>query len=659
VLVDEALDAGFTACFVLDRVQFLDKFSVSLIRECLNGRKYRSAVSTSPPKLGLQRPSLVAELSTASLTGESAGRIAFLCVHTPFYNAPDAALVAEDITRSHRRLFVPVVTVREATLQQFRELTSTMTSARFDEKLLYHGSAASGACAGYFIERSAAINQMEPGRRRRGEKPLVVMRDDMTVCIPPGSLREYRSLSVMKVGSEIAMRYAHLYDELPPIMQVFCKVLGAVSRTDFYWVPRQRVWEVLNDLIAEGVTDETMVVLLQELSSLYLIRVWTNDGVDYVKFQSPGIADIAMDVCTPEQIESIATTWLGRLQHEVCDNFRVHLVMAWLYVLIDPCKKCTHRRGKVVEHWQGGYRAMLIVSEKEQWELPRLNRWKELIAAEINAGNCDERAILGSDFSFGGTHPNIVSFDFLGVWMYRGPIGMGPLGDTLSIIADQIVSEVRSFDTESTRGDCAYLASAVNRYKEEVKVIEDLLLQHSLAPQSHDVQDETELLEAIAKPATEKSQVFRKGSTFALLVDRCVESRLDRLRSLTEKLDRKPLPSFVSNCTCEAIKAAYQVMFVEWACETEQPSQVDCAQHALMVLATRGWEPRETPEPMRHIVRQSVARIRNAVVRRLDDSQLHYAKHKQSAVDLKAFLLTTALLFDAQDSEKYIIKGKQ
>jgi hypothetical protein len=169
-------------------------------------------------------------------------------------------------------------------------------------------------------------------------------------------------------------------------------------------------------------------------------------------------------------------------------------------------------------------------------------------------------------------------------------------------------------------------------------------------------ENKMEFLRAVVRPSAEKNHVFQKGSTFALEVDRCVESRLNRLRSLTEKLHRKPMPSFVSNCSCIAINAAYQVMFAEWTCET-QASQVDCAQHALMVLATRGWEPRATPEPMRHIVRQSVARIRNAVVHRLNDNLMHFAKHRQSAVDLKAFLLTTALLFDAQDTGKYFVKG--
>ena len=69
----------------------------------------------------------------------------------------------------------------------------------------------------------------------------------------------------------------------------FCKVLAVVSQNGYYWVPRERVWEVMNDLIAEGVANDTMNILLMEMSDLYLIRTWTDKGVEYVRFQSPAL----------------------------------------------------------------------------------------------------------------------------------------------------------------------------------------------------------------------------------------------------------------------------------------------------------------------------------------------------------------------------------
>ena len=57
-------------------------------------------------------------------------------------------------------------------------------------------------------------------RAKEGKKPLVLMRKDITYCLPPGSVREFRSIPVMKIGPEIAMRYGHTYDELPPICQM-------------------------------------------------------------------------------------------------------------------------------------------------------------------------------------------------------------------------------------------------------------------------------------------------------------------------------------------------------------------------------------------------------------------------------------------------------
>ena len=56
-LVDDAMEAGLEACFIIDRVEFLDDFSVSFIRECLHGRNYRKQFGKV--KYGLHRPNLV------------------------------------------------------------------------------------------------------------------------------------------------------------------------------------------------------------------------------------------------------------------------------------------------------------------------------------------------------------------------------------------------------------------------------------------------------------------------------------------------------------------------------------------------------------------------------------------------------------------------
>ena len=45
----------------------------------------------------------------------------------------------------------------------------------------------------------------------------------------------------------------------------------------------------MNDLIAEGVANDTMNILLMEMGDLYLVRTWTDEGVEYVRFQSPAL----------------------------------------------------------------------------------------------------------------------------------------------------------------------------------------------------------------------------------------------------------------------------------------------------------------------------------------------------------------------------------
>jgi len=681
-LVDDAMDTNLHACFIVDRVEFLDDFSISFIRECLHGRRYRQEVASRPPKLGLARPSLEDSVSSLSFSSSS-GRIAFLCVHVPLYNTPTARAVADDITRSHRRLKVPIIEVGEATVEQMREMITSNTHAQIDDSFVYTTSAAAGHCAGYYIERIAgestfespwtryfgmfvsnvlvmlAIGSMQPERSKRGERALLAMSIDFSYIIPPGSVREFRRIPVMKIGPEIAMRYAHTYDDLPPIMQVFCKVLAVVSQADYYWVPRARVWEVLNDLIAEGVDEETMDILLREMCELYLVKVWAEGGLEYVKFQSPALADVAMDVCTPTQVENICKAWSSRLRPYKHTDFRVPMCLAWFHVVIDPCQTCRTKKASAVKLWRESHSVLLKESKKKNWSVAKLNRWKAVLAGEVEAAGSSVEEVLGGDFSFGDETPPLIPFGFLGVWLYRGPIGLGPLGITISIIAEQIAMEARYFvdDGEMKAQIRENMASATTRYLEETNIVENLLSSYDLGiDDGGHLEKERELIEQLAAPVSQREQIFQKGDDFLnKLMQGFVEPRLDRLRELCANLERKtPLPSFVTDCESKAIKTAYEIMFRTWCkYDISKLNEVDLAQHSLMILATRGWQARATPEPLRHLAEQSVARLRNAVMRKLSGGQLHFAGRQQSSADLKGFLLTTALLYEAQDSGKY------
>ena len=655
------MEAGLVACFIVDRVGFLDDFSLSFIRECLHGRKYRQAFGKI--HYGLRRPQLDDSVSNLSLTSESqrGGRIAFLCVHVPLYNSPEAQSVADDITRSHRSLSVPIIEVGPASLEQFREMTSsTMSVSRFDDRLLYAGSAAAGHCAGYFVERSAAIGQMQPGRINAGLKPLLETTEDLVYTIPAGCLRTFRKITVMQVGPHIAMRYGHVYDELPPIMQVLCKVLAVVGQTEYYWAPRNRIWEVLNDLIAQGVDNDAMSTILDEMKCMYLVQVWVHDGVEFIKLQSPAMADIALDVCTPIQVESIAKAWIGRLDPDKAGDFRVSLVLAWLHNLIDPCRKCALTTGKSNSLWQEGYRTMLSISEKGDWKRSRIDRWKELIASEIEESGRDVASVLGTDFSYNIVEYKPLEMDVFRLSMYRGPIGLGPLGNTLSVLSELLTREAVLFlehvDPKTQSVVLQNKRSASDRYMIEVELIEELLSEHSLGVDIDELYAEKECIERLGKPASGREDIYECAKLLVeTIMPRFVEPRLERVRELMSKLNSCTPPPFVANVSCAAVRNAYTVMFEMFGSCCTQGNEVDSAQHALMVMAACGWEPRPTPEPMEHLKRQTVARLRNAVVRKLSEGQLHFSRHQQSAVDLKAFLIITALLFDAQDTGRYTV----
>jgi hypothetical protein len=94
-----------------------------------------------------------------------------------------------------------------------------------------------------------------------------------------------------------------------------------------------------------------------------------------------------------------------------------------------------------------------------------------------------------------------------------------------------------------------------------------------------------------------------------------------------------------------AIRQAYQAMRIPGK------SRMDSAQDALMILATHNWKPKPVPEYLPLLHYQTVARIRNKVLKRLSEAELFVFKHQQSDLDLEAFLIVTALLYGAEGEE--------
>ena len=85
-LVNTAIDKGYRACFVVDRVHYLDKFSLSLIRECLRRpmKSGRLGRSTSTDTIFTMNSGDSSTLCTGR------GQICFLCTHLSLYSSKSA-----------------------------------------------------------------------------------------------------------------------------------------------------------------------------------------------------------------------------------------------------------------------------------------------------------------------------------------------------------------------------------------------------------------------------------------------------------------------------------------------------------------------------------------------------------------------------------------
>lgn len=346
-LLDLSVEYGLNACFLVDRVQFLDEFSISLIRECLygRGRKYRRSSSHfSDPSQS--------EVNDESSSTDN-GKICFLCVHVPLYNWKTAGNVVEDIERTNKRIQVPVFEILEANREELRQMFRELSDMEVEDRWLDVYSESAGFCAGYFIERAAASRTLSGKLWSEGKKGYAETSEKLVLRIPPGLVRKSRLLNVSEVSPAVAMRFHQIYDELPPVFQTACKVLAIATRKTLYKLPRFVLWEVLNDLIAEAVDDSVLTIILDEMVEMFLLKIESENGEDVVSFRTPALADIALDVCIPVQFFAIATALHERLEPKIYTDFRVPLLMA---ELLHELKTGSEEKKK--QYWSMSYQAL-------------------------------------------------------------------------------------------------------------------------------------------------------------------------------------------------------------------------------------------------------------------------------------------------------------
>jgi hypothetical protein len=633
-LVNIAVEEGLTACFLVDRVQFLDEFSLSLIRECLHGVSRTNRLSSRLSRLST-------DTDSSSVSVKRSGKICFLCVHVPMYSKNSASSLVDDITRSHKRLHIPVVEVGEATIDEFQAAMTDLADTVADERWLETYFETSGHCAGYFIEKSAGLRKLSGKMTIEGKRAYVELGDDLVLHIPPGFVRKTYEMSILQISADVAMRFTQIYDDLPPLLQSLSKVVAIATSGAFFKLPLTLLWEVLNDLIAEGVDADVFDIVINEMKAMWLLKISREDGQDVVIFQCPAIGDVAMDVCTPIQIHSIARALIDRLQPAVSNSFKIPLVLAGLYHLLDE-----EEAAKLVL-WRQGYK--IFLEQSTGWPEAESARWKEIFTDAIDGAGYISFDILGEKLCYSAMCKKPLARDVQLLWYHEVPVSFGPMGHSLSVITRNIFQEYGTFrgaTEEAIQKLRSSSTSASTRYMKELSVLEEYLTDNGLNISSKELEEERMMIEFILRPAERDAGVVAKATMFLEeYVPRFLDGRLRRLKLLIVKLrEEGEVPSVIQNAP-KAIRLAYKAMQAP-GCRS------DVVQVALMMLATLNWKPKPVPEFLPIIMHQTVARLSSKVTRRLTDSQLAFLKYQHTEDDLETFLVVTALLDEAQNRGK-------
>lgn len=621
-LIDLAVSKGCRACFIVDRVQFLDKFSLSLLSESLihvSKRQNRRRPSNTP----LQQ------------TVHERGKIVFLCVHVSLYDFMSAKETVELLTEMDKSVDIPIITVGRASQHELEVMYSDMIDMPLDRKLLETLFEASGFLAGYFIERAAAIRRSLGVTYEKGTRPLAEVSKSLTFHVRGGCYQKIRDIDVMAVSSEVAMRYAQLFDELPPLYQTLIKCLALGSRKRFFAFSTKLLWEVLNDLIADGVEHDEVSAAIHELEQMFLVTENREDSS--VSFTSPALGDIAFDVCTPSQIQRLSSTIVDRLQMCPIKSPNCILVMA------DLLEISGGEAADVVNLWRKSFE--IFIRNRDQMDSIEGERWNEILEEEIIEHDYEVSSVLGKDYK-----PIIVEREdgtldprhgLLKI--YASPVAFGPMGHTLNVITRNMFHHQRDFymkqKSYSNRLRRA-TESALNRYVIELGIVEEFLKDLGDLGSSISLEEEVNLIQSLASAASSEAELHEKVvSMLDHYIPVFVENRRLRLVDAVNNLKGKGIPS-VMEAAPDPLKKAYIVL-------QEKRNRNDVGQEALMILAASNWRPRLLPEQLPILYYQTVARVRNRVLRRAD---LTLFKHNQCIDDLEAFLLVTALLYQAQDN---------
>jgi hypothetical protein len=521
---------------------------------------------------------------------------------------------------------------------------------KVDDFWLHVNAEATGNCAGYFLDRIESLRTLSMPLWKEGNPGLFVISNGLCFQAPACYFRDCKEVRVTQLSPTAAMRFTQLYDNLPPLLQMYYKILAVATRPGFVSVPQSIMWEVLNDMVATGVEDEEMNSLVDEMQAMYLIKIQHERGLDnehgqVVSFQCPALRDIALDVCTPVQLESIRRALVDRFQPHTNSNFKVPFVLADLKMALGEWP------GLQKHLWQQGF--LLFENESRSWPSRERNRWKAILEAEVVAADFNAQDLFGNEFSVPSFSKEAIEPRILHLHLYVGPLALGPMADTLTLICRNLYHSITlcngSGDDENAAILLVSMMNARDRYLGEMSVIEsflgiyedeiDVRMRQRTLPLERD-----RIMEITSPPETEKDLEQKAIAFLDDYIPNFVQPRVDRLRRLISVLRCMGPPQTVLDAE-PAIRKAYEILS-----QAPESDRSDAAQNALMLLATHNWKPRP-PKELPHIFHQTVATIRNKVLKRLTEAEEFMFKHQQDEDDLEAFLVTTPLLNEAHEME--------
>lgn len=645
-LVIHAVNEGLKACFVIDRIHFLDSFSLSIMRRSLQGKILSSGMRNNGKTVHRMSNTALSGTSSGSdidgschgsiIGGKKAkGKIAFLGTHVSLYHHKTAEQIRDDITRSSRTFSVKVVEVGESTPEELRAFIQDECDVEVDDRWIRCHQEASGSNLQYMLRRAKAIREISD--RDSGSIVRDVITRDLKLHIPSGYIENCRQFPVVHCSADITMKSAQIFDELPPLFQSVTKVLAIATRRGLFMVPTSVIKNVMDDLYG-GLNDNQIKTIIKEMVEMYLVKTESSGGVDTVNFRAPSLGHVAMDVCTPNQIQTISSALVNRLGMVLNDNFRIPLLMALLSHDIYASDDTVNR------YWRLGYEN--FVKESSCWTPGERNWWKERISDLVTSVDGNPTSLFGKDFSFAQVEEAAVPPQMKEIKSYVAPITFGPMGHTLSVISRSLFQDYGAhsrLDSEAKTKLRKAFDSAKYRYLKQVKELEEFLAKENLGATESQQQSEREMIEHLCSESTSAEEVCDKAEKFITeLVESTVLPRLERLRMFVCKNGNgSNQPSVIIESNNKAIQAAYSRL-------KECKCWKDSTEIALMVLAVENWKPTPVPEceSLPAFYYQTIVRIRDSVLKQqskrdTDGSDRGYI---YSFEDFQAFLIVTALL---------------